>query len=412
MHRAPNLSPIADRADARVIRCAPMRMQLCRLLSLAVLAGPAAASVPFSNPTPIDIPDQGAADPFPSTIDVAGLTGTVTDVNVTVRGFSHQFPDDVDILLVAPNGDAMVIQADVGAGNDVVDFTYTIDDDAPVPLPSGGLLDLARGRPAEYLPSTFVGVGGPAPPYAHPATVGAATLDGFFAGIDPNGAWSLWVVDDTVDDLGVVAGGWSIELETDPPSFGGEPIAVAEIGPGAPYPAVATVTGLGDVESVRVTLHGVTHSYPDDLAVLLEAPSGDALILQSGAGGHTDADAATYVLDDLGAALPDAGALPTGGASARPTSYDDPDFSIGGGPAAPYAEPFPGGVATLTGRFAGQPANGAWKLWVVDCCAPDGGAIDGFSLTFEAPEAHATAAGVAAALALATLRRAKGQALS
>src|SRR5262249_45056366 len=57
------------------------------------------------------------------------LTGTITDVNLRLLGFTHTFTHDVDVLLVGP-GDAQksIVMADSGqtAGN--VDLTF--DDEA------------------------------------------------------------------------------------------------------------------------------------------------------------------------------------------------------------------------------------------------------------------------------------------
>src|SRR3954467_263219 len=59
----------------------------------------------FSNTGQIAIPSNGEATPYPSTIQVNGFKkGKIKDVNLTLRNFSHTFPDNVDVLLVAPNG--------------------------------------------------------------------------------------------------------------------------------------------------------------------------------------------------------------------------------------------------------------------------------------------------------------------
>src|SRR6185503_12873452 len=49
------------------------------------------------NPTAITLNSGGAATPYPSTLAISGLTGTVNHVTVTLNGFGHTFPDDVDI---------------------------------------------------------------------------------------------------------------------------------------------------------------------------------------------------------------------------------------------------------------------------------------------------------------------------
>ena len=58
----------------------------------------------FSNPALITINDAGPAVPYPSNITVAGVTNPVTKVTVTITGFNHTFPSDVDMLLVGRPG--------------------------------------------------------------------------------------------------------------------------------------------------------------------------------------------------------------------------------------------------------------------------------------------------------------------
>src|SRR5947208_2657469 len=67
-------------------------------------------AVNFSNPNAIAIPGEGNGDlngapgnPYPSTIDVAGLSGSISRVTVTVNHFSHTDPQDVNLLLLGPS---------------------------------------------------------------------------------------------------------------------------------------------------------------------------------------------------------------------------------------------------------------------------------------------------------------------
>ena len=68
----------------------------------------------FSNPAAITINDNAAAVPYPSSIVVSGLGDALTDINVTLTGWNHTFPDDVDILLVGPGGQNLILMSDVG----------------------------------------------------------------------------------------------------------------------------------------------------------------------------------------------------------------------------------------------------------------------------------------------------------
>ncbi|MCZ7605608.1 MAG: hypothetical protein M5U25_05930 [Planctomycetota bacterium] len=70
----------------------------------------------FSNAGAITIPSSSAATPYPSTINVTGLTGTPASITVTLTGVSHTWPDDIDILLENPNGDAIMLMSDCGWG--------------------------------------------------------------------------------------------------------------------------------------------------------------------------------------------------------------------------------------------------------------------------------------------------------
>src|SRR5262245_26850305 len=86
---------------------------LSGLLVLGIIGAPAAeaATVTFSNPERIIIPNMDPGIPmlYPSPISVTGLSGTITDVNVTLHDVSHSFADDLDILLVGPTGASVIL---------------------------------------------------------------------------------------------------------------------------------------------------------------------------------------------------------------------------------------------------------------------------------------------------------------
>ncbi len=155
----------------------------------------------------IDIPRAGIGAPYPSTIRVSDVEGIVTDVNVTLEGFSHTFPGDLEVLLVGPGGQAVMLLEGVGGGADAVDVTLTFDDDG-VPLTDETTFSSGTFRPSEVFVDGF-GFNGPGaiPPAPHGSALG------IFDGTDPNGTWSLFVFDDGSRDAGQIAGGWSLELE-------------------------------------------------------------------------------------------------------------------------------------------------------------------------------------------------------
>lgn len=193
---------------------------LTGLLALLAACGEAPQATPalFTNTASIGIPDSGPASP--STINVSGVTGTVTRVNVTLFNVNHGYAGDINVLLVGPTGQTLLLMADTSGSAALTDTTLSFDDAAP-PLP---LYDIgpAAGtyRPTDY--DSFPGLsgydddhGGSFDSFPAPAPAGpyGSTLGGFNS-LDPNGIWSLYVLDDGVSDSGSVAGGWSLSLTT------------------------------------------------------------------------------------------------------------------------------------------------------------------------------------------------------
>jgi subtilisin-like proprotein convertase family protein len=159
----------------------------------------------FSSVGAITINDNQEANPYPSTIAVSGLKKSkVTDVNVTLLDFSHDFPANVDIVLQAPNGSSTILMSDVGAGTPVQHLNVTLDDQSGNTLPSTTVFESGTFKPTNLgnTPDLFPTLGSP------PTGALLADLDGG----NPNGEWRLFVVDDQGMDTGDVAGGWKLEL--------------------------------------------------------------------------------------------------------------------------------------------------------------------------------------------------------
>lgn len=182
--------------------------------SAAQADGPAT----FSNPAAIAIPavgspDQtGTASPYPSNITVSGMAGAVTKVQVVFNNLTHGALNDVDALVVAPSGQNLVVLSDIGDPAGLAfttDATLTFDDAAASGVPSGNVPS------GTYRPTnTDSGIAESFPAPA-PAPSGQTTLAGAFTGIDPNGVWRLFIVDDNTGDTGSMAGGWSLVITTE-----------------------------------------------------------------------------------------------------------------------------------------------------------------------------------------------------
>ncbi|MDQ4122089.1 MAG: DUF5050 domain-containing protein [Acidobacteriota bacterium] len=181
------------------------------------VSNPSSVATVFNNTTPITIPDQGTAAPYPSNITVSGMTGTITDLNVRINNFSHSFPDDVAFLLVNPDGTKkFILQSDSGGGTDVVNLTYTFDDQAVSNIPDDGPMPGNNGsiRPSSVGDDDAMPPPAPDTPYSQPASAGTATLNGTFGGINPNGTWKLFVIDFFEGDSGSIGGGWTLDIKT------------------------------------------------------------------------------------------------------------------------------------------------------------------------------------------------------
>jgi hypothetical protein len=189
-------------------------------IGAGLLAASGASAATFTNPASIVIDPGVAANaaPYPSPITVSGVPAAITDVNVKLNDFGHTSPSDIGVVLVAPGGQALML--DNGGGNNVtaaVHLNFTFDDSAAAQFPRPADLTSGSFRPANYFASTF-GSPGPGTAYANPGPVngGTATLASTFNGLDANGVWNLFVHDFVgPGDGGQFAGGWALEVSSD-----------------------------------------------------------------------------------------------------------------------------------------------------------------------------------------------------
>jgi hypothetical protein len=192
------------------------------LLAVLVTTNPADAAgryrtvtKTFSNPSANTIPagvsttGEGPATPYPSTVAAGGMRrGKILDVNLTLKGYTHTYPDNVDVMLVGPGGQNAIIMSDVG-GNDTTpasNITLTLDDEAANSMPDSGQLISGIFKPTnnegpdvDYFPAP------------RPAPSGLVALSTFDR-TNPNGTWSLYVFDDQPVDGGQLAEGWSLTI--------------------------------------------------------------------------------------------------------------------------------------------------------------------------------------------------------
>jgi len=155
---------------------------------------------------------SGKGTDYPSTVTVSGLTGNISHISVTLTNLKHTRPDDYDILLVGPTGQGVMIMSDA-CGTATVDLTLTFDDSAAALLSNSATPGCSSGT---YRPSNFTGQTGDTDAFPDAAYTSIAAALGAFTGTNPNGTWSLYVMDDQSSYGGVNAsiGSWSITITT------------------------------------------------------------------------------------------------------------------------------------------------------------------------------------------------------
>ena len=145
-----------------------------------------------SNEKSIDLPGNpdGTASVFPLTIDVPSLAGRLLNVTVGINNLTHARMDDLDMMLLPPEGIPVGILSDVSGNQPLTKGFLTISatgDKAPLkePLQNPGFY-----RPTDYEPGVDELAG----------NTGGFDLWlrelGDFSGLPPVGQWKLYVGDD------------------------------------------------------------------------------------------------------------------------------------------------------------------------------------------------------------------------
>ncbi len=287
---------------------------------------------------PLTIPGSGGTGPassYPSPITLTNHA-VVTDVDVTLVGLTHASPDDLDVMLVGPGGQRVVLMSDAGGSEDATGLDVRFSDGAPS-LPDSGAI--AGGV---FSPSDFGG-GVDSFPAPAPANEGNTSLS-VFNGTDPSGLWSLYVLDDSDGEDGILAG-WRLHLG----------LATA------PYPSTIEVAGTnGVVTDVNVTLHEIAVTNVGDLDVMLVGPGGQQTLLMSDAAefpGSVGLPRDLTFDDEAPEPLPPFEPLPGPGIY-RPTDYGSAVDSFD--PPAPASD-----GSTALSVFDGTVADGEWQLFVM-----------------------------------------------
>ncbi|MFZ1369591.1 MAG: choice-of-anchor J domain-containing protein [Ferruginibacter sp.] len=428
-------APIVN--PASVTKCiTDAAVQLCVTSSLA--PSPFTASY-TSGAINVPIP-EGAFPAPPATAGVSTIavpipaTAQITNMRVTMN-ITHAYVGDVVAVLKAPNGQVFNLDALLNRTNNAgANFVNTVISSAGTTTLDLGVAPFTGTFKADAAGATFTAFGftlAGGPVGYTPTTTSWNSLYP-----SPNGNWTLAMYDAGAPDVGTLTS-WSIAFDylygppaagvwspaaglfmdaaatipyvagtpatcvyTNPTPAGVYPyqVTVTSVGPnaiqtftnpapivinasgaGTPYPSNLTVSGLPtsgvSVQSVVIT--GMSHTWGNDIDILLQSPTGENVVLMSDIGGTVAVPNATYTFVDGAPAMNFNAANPTGTYS--PTNNGAADNWPAPGPGAiTQATP---ALSTFTGLM-----NGDWKLFVFDDVGGDAGNISGgYTINFSSP---------------------------
>jgi subtilisin-like proprotein convertase family protein len=152
-------------------------------------------------------------------------------------------------------------------------------------------------------------------------------------------------------------------------------LTIPAFGAASLYPSTIAVSNLcGTVTEMTVTLKGLSHTYPDDLTILLVGPAGQKLLLMAHAGGGADAVNLTIQFEDTAASHVPSGASLTSGV-VKPAYYAPAVADLPApAPTGPYTSD------TFDDAFADAAPNGTWQLFVADDAPTESGSLVGWEL--------------------------------
>ncbi len=320
---------------------------LCALLIPAVAHGETLVSPTGPAITIVDSATNGLGS-----LAVDGADGDITDLDVTIN-LTHGDPDDVDLALVSPDGEAQILMSDLCGGNDLTGVAMTFDQDAASSVPDNGPCpDGLRAKPADVVANgdTWTAPGAP------PANFGEADLDAY-NGENPNGTWRLF----TSDDAGVGAGAinsWSLRIETEDSEIVMPGDAAGDLS--RPYPSAKSFDLEGRaITDLNLKIDGFHHPRPDDVDVLLQSPSGQAVMVFSDACGDAFRFHANWLFDDeANFGLNDNGGPDCSAVQQKPSVFGEVESLPPPAPPGPYA--------TSLSAFDDLGGADNWRLYVND----------------------------------------------
>ncbi len=279
--------------------------------------------------------------PVAAMINVTTADTYTWDIDLNVN-ITHTFASDLDITLTSPAGTTVTVTTDNGGGSDDVFAGTLFDDDAVDVSPQNIATDFTY---TNLVAATPLGI---------EAALAA------FVGEDPNGMWTLDIVDDAGGDDGVLVS-WSLDVTTldqtpmNTPAMGSNAPG-ATITTGAPVSDMINIAGAGSVLcDVNMTTN-ITHTFASDLDMTLTSPAGTVVTLSTDNGGGSDDVFNGTVWDD------------------------DAPMPVTDFPHANLTTSTPLVPEASMGAFIGEDPNGNWVLDIVDDAGGDDGILASWSL--------------------------------
>jgi serine-aspartate repeat-containing protein C/D/E len=201
--------------------------QTVAAVDVGVYATNGVGTFTFSNDTGVTYPTAPTTYVVAQTFSVGGVAGGISDIKVHFNGLSHNLLDDLDFLLVGPDGTSNVLLwSDVGGTAANAGAINIVLSDAA----AGALPDSTRPTSGTYKPTDYTGIDGTETGASFGAS-GVTTLNrGTFASAffhqPANGTWTLYIRDDQPGDGGTL-GSWDLEITTEVLN---EPPAIANVG--------------------------------------------------------------------------------------------------------------------------------------------------------------------------------------
>ncbi len=227
-----------------------LKFLLLLAVTLSLSASAQSYNFSSSNGSNINIPEYTgysggtAADVVSNTISVAGTTGTITDLNVTINGLTSEAFIDLVFVLTGSNGQSIVLASNAGGNSPygrtkTVDITFDDEADSPIAYSESfwdashwnkytdtGSYQVSDYEMGDYYSKNknWYAIEDPVAAgfFGNPADFATTNLLSAFDTISANGEWTLSVFDNYLNDSSYFDS-WSISFNTVGGSSGAVP---------------------------------------------------------------------------------------------------------------------------------------------------------------------------------------------